>query len=217
MPKTITWTLWLLALAVNGFAVFLWGVFGLAGAGSTSSPQGQGLLCGMVLGVGLPLLSSMYLMTKDRFVAATLTTLALLPLSIGLSFALVPVFQHAVAGPAPLAAAHASPASSASIRQEAEAKVAKEMAQLKAHFVNTPCMKQLLEQPSKAMPADSFSKEAYTVELPGPTETDLRDHPDVQVLMVRKTDHMAYLIVSGGFDGSSRPFGPMNISHCLSH
>lgn len=217
MPKTITWILWLLALTINGFAIFLWGVFGMAGAGSTGGPQGQGLLWGTVLGVGLPLLSSMYLMTRDRFVAALLTTLAFLPLSIALSFALVPVFQHAVAGPTQLAAAPASPASTASIRQEAEAAAAREMALLKARFVSTPCMKQLLDQPSKAMPADSFSKEAYAVALTSPTDTDLRDHPDGQILLVRKTDHMAYLIVSGGFDGSSRPFGPVDISRCLSH
>ncbi|MFY9480209.1 MAG: hypothetical protein WAQ08_21450 [Aquabacterium sp.] len=219
MSNTIHWVFWLVALGINGFVIFLWVIFGLAGSGNMESPQARGLVWGTVLGVGLPLLRSMHCMTKERFSSAITTTLAFVPLSMGLTFVMIGVFKFTALPPperlALASAAHQAPAAAPQpLPPEAEAvRVAKEIAFLKANFLKMHCMRHLLDRPHAAMPDDAFFRESYTVELSAPSE--LMDHPSSEVLVVRKADHQAYLLQLNGFDGTTKAFGPVNISDCL--
>lgn len=102
MSNTINWVFWLVALGINGFVIFLWVIFGLAGSGSMDSPQARGLIWGTVLGVGLPLLRSMHFMTKERFASAITTTLAFVPLSMVFTVVMIGVFKLAADAPGSL-------------------------------------------------------------------------------------------------------------------
>lgn len=46
--------------------------------------------------------------------------------------------------------------------------------------------------------------------------SDLIEHPIGHVLMVRRSDHLAYLLKGGGLTDGSAFYGPMKISECLS-
>lgn len=86
MSNITGWLFWLLAIGINGFFVFLWTVFGLAGAGSTSGPVGQGLVWGTVFGVGVPLIISAYQAKQENFGRAIGLTMLFTPFSIVLFF-----------------------------------------------------------------------------------------------------------------------------------
>lgn len=116
------------------------------------------------------------------------------------------------AWPGPVAADHAQ-ASAPGPASEAAKQAAEETALLKAHFMQTRCMRELLERPPAAMPDESFWRQAYSVELSSSSE--LMDHRSSLVLVVRKADHQAYLIKVNGFDGTSKVFGAVDISDCL--
>ena len=81
MKQAFAWTIWLAAIAANGFIVFLWVVFGLAGGGNAAIPV---VTWTVAVGAGLPLLVSMYLMTRQKYVAATLMPFAFVPSVISL-------------------------------------------------------------------------------------------------------------------------------------
>lgn len=219
MSNAINWVFWLVALGINGFVIVLWVIFGLAGSGSMDSPQARGLIWGTVLGVGLPLLRSMHFMTKERFASAITTTLAFVPLSMVFTFAMIGVFKFTASAPperlALASAAHQAPAAASHPQppEEEAARVAKEIAFLKANFVKMHCMQYLLNWPNSAMPDDAFFRESYTVELSAHSE--LMDHPSSETLLVRKADHQAYLLKLNGFDGTTKVFGPIDISDCL--
>ncbi len=218
MSNAIHWVFWLVALSINGFVLFLWVIFGLAGSGSMQSPEARGLIWGTVLGVSLPLLRSMHFMTKERFASAITTTLAFVPLSMGLTFVMIGVFKFTATNPARPALASIPPPVQASSSQplqphEEAARVAKETAFLKANFVKMHCMRYLLDRPNAAMPDDAFFRESYTVELSAPSE--LMDHPSSLTLVVRKPDHKAYLLQLNGFDGTTKVFGAVDISDCI--
>ncbi len=78
------WLAWLLGLAINGFVVFLWIVFGAAAAGNAQSST-QGFMWSSVLGTAIPVVGSMYFVSKEKFGGAFLTTFLIMPLVFGLA------------------------------------------------------------------------------------------------------------------------------------
>jgi len=88
MQKIVGYLIWLVALAGNGFIVFLWVVFGLAAAGGSSgSPEVRGFIWATALGVAIPFLLSAYFVSKERFGTGAALTLLMMPLVIGFTFA----------------------------------------------------------------------------------------------------------------------------------
>ena len=62
-----SWFLWFLMLVGNGLILYLWIVFGFAGAASADSATLQPLILGAELGVTVPLLLSIYFMSKKKY------------------------------------------------------------------------------------------------------------------------------------------------------
>ena len=91
--------------------------------------------------------------------------------------------------------------------------VEQEIDYLKKHFPGSPCMDRFESALSASPPSESFVKSAYTVNFSG---SDLIEHPIGHVLMVRRSDHLAYLLKGGGLTDGSAFYGPMKISECLS-
>jgi len=74
------WFIWLLILGGNGLFVYLSVMFGLTGIGSLHAPIAQSLIVGTALGVGIPLLASLYCMLKQRFSSALTYNVSIVPL-----------------------------------------------------------------------------------------------------------------------------------------
>lgn len=81
MNKIASWIVWLIILVGNGFIVFLWLVFGLAAAGSSSLVPTYIWMTGV--GVGIPLLASLYCMTKAKFLIGLILNFLLVPIMLG--------------------------------------------------------------------------------------------------------------------------------------
>lgn len=70
---------WLVALAANGFVVFLWAVFGLAAIGQNGDGAVVAFILATAIGVGLPISASVVLMSRDRYILGVAIVFATLP------------------------------------------------------------------------------------------------------------------------------------------
>lgn len=61
------WIAWMVSVAVNGFVVYLWVVFGLAAAATSQGAQVRIFIWSTIVGAGIPLLLSLYYASRAKF------------------------------------------------------------------------------------------------------------------------------------------------------
>ncbi len=84
---------------------------------------------------------------------------------------------------------------------------------LQANFAKSSCLQSIRKTPATNPPEKGFFENAYFVVVA--EDSALLDHQRSEALFVRKSDHMAYLVKSGGLSDDSTYFGPLNIANCL--